>query len=198
MGKVTVDKRVDNKIFNPWRMIWHVFGGIIPILYYFAPLAKVTVLAIIVFFFLLFLAFDIIRLRIPSLNQKFITKYSFLIREYEKTQFNTTTYFLLSSFLSILLFPKDIAVVVLCFLAFGDTIASFIGSTFGRIKIFDKTIEGSMACFLVCFIIANVLLGFRLSLIGALVATFAELLPLKINDNLLIPLISGTIMTMVY
>lgn len=182
------------KEFKPWRLVFHSLGGIIPVLYYFLDVTKTTTLIVLAPFLLAFLIFDIARLKNPQLNTKFTNTFSPFIHEYEKKQFNASTYFLISSFLSILLFPENVAVVALCFLAFGDTMASFVGTTIGRIRVFDKTLAGSVAFFLTCFAIALLLLDVRVSCVGALVATLMELLPLKIDDNLLIPVVSGLVM----
>ena len=179
------------KTFKPWRIVFHSLGGIIPVLYYFLDIAKQDALVILAPFLLVFLIFDIVRLIDQRLNAKFIATFSALIHEYETKQFNASTYFLISSFVTILVFPENIAVIALCFLAFGDTMAHFVGTTVGRIRIFDKTLEGSIACFVICLVIALLLFDIRVSCVGALVATLVELLPLRIDDNLLIPIISG-------
>lgn len=182
------------KTFKPWRIVFHSLGGVIPILYYFLDITRIDVLTILAPFLVAFLIFDIVRLRNPQLNTKFTDTFSPFLHEYEKKQFNASTYFLISSFVAILVFPKDIAVIALCFLAFGDTMASFVGTTIGRIRVFDKTLEGSIACFLMCFVIAFLVFDVRISCVGALVATLVELLPLRIDDNLLIPIVSGLAM----
>lgn len=185
------------KIFKTWRIVWHLFGGIIPIIYYFSSLNKIKALSILTPFLLLFLIFDFVRLKNPKLNEKFFSKLSFLIQENEKLELNASTYFLISSFLSILLFSKNIAIIVLLFLTFGDTMANFVGKKFGKIKIFQKTLEGSMACFLVCLFISLTLFNFKISFIAAFVATLAELFSFRINDNLLIPILAGIIMSII-
>ena len=56
-----------------------------------------------------------------------------------------STYFIFSAILTILLFPKSIAIVSLLILILSDTAAAIIGKWIGRIRIFGKTLEGSMA-----------------------------------------------------
>lgn len=182
------------KSFKPWRLVFHSLGGIIPILYYFLDIKRTNALIILAPFLLAFLIFDIVRLRNPRLNAKFTDTFSPFLHEYEKKQFNASTYFLISSFVAILVFPENIAVIALCFLAFGDTMAAFVGTAAGRVRVFEKTLEGSVACFLTCFLLALLLFDIRISCIGALAATLVELLPFKIDDNLLIPIISGAAM----
>ena len=70
-----------------------------------------------------------------------------------------------------------------------------MGKAWGRIKLIgDKSLEGSAACFIVCAVISVFWIDPVVGLTGAFVATLAELLPLRIDDNLTVPLISGAVM----
>jgi glycerol-3-phosphate acyltransferase PlsY len=103
------------------------------------------------------------------------------------------TYYFIAAFIPVLCFSRDVAIVGLLFLVMGDSIAALIGTTYGAHKIGDKSAEGSLACFLVCSVIGVVLLGW-IGIPGAIAATLSELVPLPVDDNLRIPLISGIIM----
>ena len=92
------------------------------------------------------------------------------------------------------------AVVALLFLSVGDPLAALVGSRYGRVKVWAKTLEGTLAFLVVSLVIAAV---FRLTTqvetywplaVGAAVATVVEMLPLPIDDNLLPPLMSGAVM----
>ena len=83
------------------------------------------------------------------------------------------------------------------FLAFGDTLAALVGMKFPFMKIGSKTLSGSLACFIVCLLIGlifNFEISLEIILIGAFAATIAELISIKINDNISIPLLSGCAM----
>jgi dolichol kinase len=56
-----------------------------------------------------------------------------------------------------------------------------------------KTLEGSAACFAVCYGMTLFLpeVPFPVGLVGALVATIFELLPIPLDDNFRIPLSAG-------
>jgi len=75
----------------------------------------------------------------------------------------------------------------------GDTVAAIVGKSAGRIRIFGKTLEGSLACLLICFGITLFLpeVPFHVAIVGALVATIFELLPIPLDDNFRIPLSAG-------
>jgi dolichol kinase len=71
-----------------------------------------------------------------------------------------------------------------------------VGKGIGKISIFEKTLEGSIAFFLSSLLIVWVypnLNRFSGSL-AALGATLVEILPIKVDDNLTIPLVTGAIM----
>jgi glycerol-3-phosphate acyltransferase PlsY len=78
--------------------------------------------------------------------------------------------------------------------------ATAIGERFGKTKIGDKSLEGTFA-----FIVAAAVSGVLLSLLGVhlptwvmalgiIVAACVELMTFSMNDNLIIPLVSGGIM----
>jgi dolichol kinase len=107
-----------------------------------------------------------------------------------------STYFIFSTILTILLFPKSIAIVSILILILSDTAAAVVGKWIGRVKIFGKTLEGSMAFLLTSLLIVWIypnLNRFSGSL-AALGATLIEVLPIKLSDNLTIPLVAGAIM----
>jgi glycerol-3-phosphate acyltransferase PlsY len=110
------------------------------------------------------------------------------------------TIFLVATFISILLFEKNIAITALTFLIFGDIFSKIFGLAFGRHKIFQKTLEGTLAylgCVLICgFVLYNILeINLYILLIGGIAAPLVELFSFQLNDNFTVSLISGSIMT---
>ncbi len=114
-----------------------------------------------------------------------------------------TTYALISSLIVFLLFEEYIAVAALFFMSIGDSLAGEIGEHFGRHGIFKKSLEGSLACLVTCLIIAVVMsvvwpvIPVPAAMLGAVSATIVELLPVPIDDNLTVPVISAGIMMLV-
>jgi dolichol kinase len=91
---------------------------------------------------------------------------------------------------------KNIVLACLFYLAFGDASAALVGKRMGKRKIFwDKTLEGSLACFFVCFLIGLFFFKWPLALAGALIAAFIELFPWALNDNFWMPIISAFVIT---
>ena len=78
---------------------------------------------------------------------------------------------MISAFVTILIFPKNIAILSLIFMSIGDTVAGLAGRGIGRLKIGEKTVEGFLMGFLACALISYnyKLLSFSISIYGSLV-----------------------------
>jgi dolichol kinase len=180
------------------RKLLHLSNLVIPFTYLFYFDSKVE--ALIILLPITLLASLIEYLRINSISVKNIfDKYLFsMLRNHEKSgKYTGATWVFISSTLSIGIFPKDIAIISLIYMSIGDTAAGLIGRKFGRIKIYNKTLEGALAGFIVCLIV-GLMIDLNLSktvvAIGALSAAIIEFMPISIDDNLRIPLFSGTVM----
>jgi len=119
-------------------------------------------------------------------------------KEQLKNPFQGAFWFYFSCALTLLIFPFAIASAACSMLAVGDSFSTLFGLKFGRHKIRkNKTLEGSLACFLGSFAVGLFFVNPILSITGAMAASIAELSP-KINDNLTIPLVSGIVMFLVF
>lgn len=184
------------------RKLYHVIGGIgLLSLYYI--LGREQALAFYSVLFILVLTADVVRLKVPAINRFIFSNFRTFIRNNEENKLTGTAPYVLGIGLSLYLFRADIATAAICFLAFGDVAATTVGERYGRTKIGNKSMEGSIA-----FVVAATASGLLLSLAGihlmhgiiltgAIVAAGVELLPLPVNDNLVIPLVSGIAMTLV-
>jgi phosphoserine phosphatase len=109
-------------------------------------------------------------------------------------------YYALGILLTLLLFPAPVSYAAIAVFTLGDSTASLIGGTItGHSLPFNgaKSLEGSLAGFLFAFLAACVFVSPWFALIGASVGMFVEYLPLPINDNFLIPLVTGLVLTLV-
>jgi len=155
-----------------------------------------TLIGSVVLFFLLL---DLIRLLWKKVNIFFFNKVKDLYKRKEYKKFSSITIFLFAGFLTFLLFEKPIAVLAVSYLIFGDFFSKFFGIHFGRTKIFEKTLEGSLAHFNACLISGYILLHFvsvpiPAYLTGVFVASLSEVLPLGVNDNFSVALLSASSM----
>ncbi len=112
-------------------------------------------------------------------------------------------YFVLGSLVALLLFERQIALASIAIMAVGDAVTTIIGIYFGRFKNpFNpqKHLEGTMLAIIISTIAAFTFVSFHLAFFGAVVGILVESLALKfigtvIDDNLLIPLVAGIVMT---
>ncbi len=176
------------------RKAIHLASLVIPLGYFASPPSwfvwwERALLASVI----LSLAIEVFRLNHPRTRHVFRHFFGELLRNHEEATLLGSTYLLIACLLSIHLFPKPVAVLALSFLILGDTVAAIVGKSMGRIRIFDKSLEGSLACFAVCYALTAVMPGipFPVGLVGAAVATVFELLPIPLDDNFRIPLSAG-------
>ena len=180
------------------RKAIHIFNIIIPLFHIYVLKNKIDMIiflsAMVIFCFFI----EIFRIQ-SSFISKFFKKYLFfMMRSFEKQGSLTgSTWVFVGALITIILIPQPFSLLALFFLAFGDSLAALVGMKFPFIKIGNKTLSGSLACFIVC-IFVGVILNFKLSLdiilIGAFTATIVELISIKINDNISIPVLSGCAM----
>ena len=181
------------------RKVYHLIGGVgLLSVYYVLGRERALMLYAALFVFVLIL--DGARLMIPAMNRFMFTRFRSFIRPNEEHKLTGTAPYVLGIGFSLYAYAQPVATAAICFLAFGDVAATAIGERFGKTKIRDKSLEGTSA-----FIVAAALSGILLSLmgvhlpawvmvIGVLVAAGVDLLTLPVNDNLVIPLVSGGIM----
>ncbi len=154
----------------------------------------------------IFLLVDFLRLRITSMKGIFIVLFGSLLRRKEFTSLTGGSYLMLASLTCMLIFGgsdsgRGVFIAAISFLALGDTAAAIVGLSVGRIRIFRKTLEGTLAGLLVCVGVAWVVsilpgldLPIEIGILGAVSASVVEALPIEVNDNVVIPLLSGAVM----
>lgn len=177
------------------RKVVHLATLVIPVGY--ALTSREAVLLFVIPLFLGLLSVDLLRhfhSGMASLFKRFF--FGRVLREEEEPTLMGSTYFLFSSILAILLFPKPIAIASLLILTLSDTAAALVGKGIGRIRVFGKTLEGSAAFFLTSLLIVWFYpnLNRFSGTLAALGGTLIELIPIPLNDNLSIPLVTGAIM----
>ena len=122
-----------------------------------------------------------------------------MLRKHEQDgDLTGASYILLTASASVALFSKPVAIAAISFIIVGDAAAALIGRKFGRTKIGNKTLEGSLGCLAATVLVAVFTPGISLqaALLGALVTTVVEAWPMGVDDNVSVPLLSGLAMTM--
>ena len=187
-------------LFEVRRKFIHLVPLLIPLVSTFDILKRNELLVVAGISTLIAFALDLARMRGGFVSKVFLQLFGTFLRPSEKRTFTGSSYYLLGIFMAILVFPKPIAEASMYILIIGDTMAAFVGIMWGRTKIWGKSLEGSLAFFFSSCAILALLgrVGMQVAVVGALVATVVELLPLSINDNLTIPISSGVSMSLLY
>lgn len=131
-----------------------------------------------------------------------------IMRDTEVNQLSGIPFYMASCLFAFLIFPRHVAALSILYLAFGDPFSSYFGVLYGRNKIFpNKSLQGTLAGFVVCALATFVYLywqGFAaekiliFTLLGGFAGSVAELLPLNVDDNFAIPVVSGALMTLAF
>lgn len=138
------------------RRLWHIFGGLsIPVAGLLVP--QQIFLPALCSATIAFLVFELIRLRFPQINHRFLTFFHVLLREREAATLTASAYFLIAASIVFTLCDKSIAAMALTFVAVGDPVAGMVGEKWGRLKVKGRSLEGSCACFLACAVAGAIL-----------------------------------------
>eukprot|EP01113_Clastostelium_recurvatum_P015624 TRINITY_DN1874_c0_g1_i2.p1 TRINITY_DN1874_c0_g1~~TRINITY_DN1874_c0_g1_i2.p1 ORF type:complete len:276 (+),score=33.83 TRINITY_DN1874_c0_g1_i2:96-923(+) len=201
-------RRIPRVVKELQRKGFHFTGALIPIIYLIG-LNWTTFLDQRGTSFLLFgitfcyFVWDFLRLYNTTVRRIYEERFGFLLRDKERNAFTGTLFYFIGATISVFCFSPPVAVAGILFLIVGDFMAALVGISIGKIKIGKKSLEGSVACFISCFIISllifwHVPLGEQLAFWGSLTATVTELLnPPWVDDNLSIPVISGIAMHLI-
>ncbi len=187
------------------RKLFHMSGAIILLVPYLVFHAqRETIAAILGAVLAMSMSLEYMRSRSEWVNSVVVRAMGPIMRDTEINELSGNPFYLASCLFAFLIFPRHITVLSVLYLALGDPSSSFFGVLFGRNKIFpNKSLQGTLGGFFVCAIATFVYLylyrvGMEkilvLSLLGGFAGALSELLPLNVDDNLAIPIISGFLM----
>ena len=196
-------KATRNNLQLPRRLFHLTNGTIIATLYLFYIEHSVAV-HIIGIGVCLFYIFEQLRIKYPEYADSFSKVSSYFYRAEEQLKESAMIPYAMGLLLTILSFPKIIAVVAIYTLAISDPLSAIIGIKYGKHPIAEnKSMEGSLAFFfstLLCTFLpfmftTSLPLGKNLmfsSILATLLTSF-ELVPSRIDDNLTIPLVTAVL-----
>ncbi|MBS3124359.1 hypothetical protein J4437_07070 [Candidatus Woesearchaeota archaeon] len=186
------------------RQILHIIIGLILLgLYYFEIISP------------LFIFLGIIVGLLCSIISKRVSLpiFSFFLKHFEREEQKKSfpgrgmIFFFIGTLLCIQLFDKDIAMAALMVLTMGDSVSHLFGERFGQTKnIFNgkskKLLEGTLAGTVAGFLGAVFFVSIPEAFLGSLIAMIAEVIKIDLNDhtlddNLVVPLVAGTVMLLV-
>jgi dolichol kinase len=182
------------------RKCIHLSSSVIPVFYFFTP--KGTALAVSAALMALALAVDVGRHYHPPLAKLFHALFGPLLRRHEDDsrakRLTGATWVLIASTVSILVFPKLIAITAFLVLIVSDLAAALVGRKFGSRRFLGKSAEGSAAFFVTALVviaatpkIAYLPGEYALGAAAAAAATLVEASSIGVDDNFSVPLAVG-------
>jgi dolichol kinase len=180
------------------RKAIHLAANFIPLYYHFSHQKEIVQIGLAVLS-AGFLAVDVLRMKNSLVRRWFLHIFGVLLREKEsKRHLTGATMLFLGMLLTVFLFDEKQAVPALLFVGLADPAAAIVGRLWGKNRFLEKSLEGSAAFYLTA---SFVILAFTHyswgGLVVALIVTVVELIPLGIDDNLLIPVLTGYLLSVV-
>lgn len=184
------------------RRLFHIANGVTIATLYWLSFTHQQAIHTLGTFACLLYVMEQIRINYPEMSQKVMPLMKFIMRAEEQLKESAMVPYAFAVLLTIITFPKPLALIAIYTLAISDPLSAIIGIKYGKRKVVEhKSVEGSLAFFTSAFIISLFVLsatlgGFSISvLIISLVLSIGtsifEMLPLKVDDNLTIPLFTA-------
>lgn len=190
------------------RKLSHAFLGVLfLVLFVFSGWSPAVIWSFAGVFLVFCFTLEALRHFNPGVNQWVWRVFKPIMRESEKTKINSAMFYIFSMAVVYFVFPIQVAVVTMLFIAIGDPVASIVGLNWGKTKLAAHvSLEGFLACFFTCALMAFIsatfifatslhpLLIAGFSLLGGLTGALAECSFKKLDDNLTMPLLSAPIL----
>ncbi|MBO76442.1 MAG: hypothetical protein CME17_03335 [Gemmatimonadetes bacterium] len=146
--------------------------------------------------FLILLALDLIRLRVPHLNILFFRFFQILVSPRESQSIASSTWYILGALIAIVLFPISAALSGILVLAWADPTASYLGRRWGRRSFLGGTLEGTIAFLVVAVLILSVRHPPAIAIPSACLITLVERSAWPLDDNLVLAPACAGILTL--
>lgn len=155
-----------------------------------------TTLKVIAIAFVVVITVELARLFIPRFRNKIHPFFSPIMRAAEEKKLSGVTYLLVGAGVTIYLVEKDVAIIALLLVSLSDAAAAIVGTAYGKIHLWQKSLEGSVAFFTVTGVMMILAsdLSLEQKLAGMVSGTLVELLPFPVNDNLSLPIVTALAM----
>lgn len=195
-------KRTDYQI--P-RRLFHFGSGVVVAFLYQTLFTHSQAVYVMGFLACVVYIFEQVRVNYPEIASQFNHFSKYVLRAEEQLKESAQVPYLMGILLTILSFPKPVAISGILTLAIADPLSALIGIRFGKNRIVaHKSLEGSAAFFAATLL--SVVVAFStfhsqqadihlvgLSLFVAFLASLFEMIPIKIDDNLTIPIFTALV-----
>lgn len=184
------------------RRIFHMANGVTIATLYWLSFTHQQAIHTLGTFACLLYVMEQIRINYPEMSQKVMPLMKFVMRAEEQLKESAMVPYAFAVLLTIITFPKPLALIAIYTLAISDPLSAIIGIKYGKRRVVEhKSVEGSLAFLVSSFLISLFVLsatlgGFSasvliISLVLSIGTSIFEMLPLKVDDNLTIPLFSA-------
>ena len=146
--------------------------------------------------FLVLLASDLVRLRVPHLNILFFRFFQILVSPRESQNIASSTWYILGALIAIVLFPISAALSGILVLAWADPTASYLGRRWGKRSFLGGTLVGTTAFLVVAGLILSVRHPLTIAIPSACLITLVERLAWPLDDNLVLAPACAGILTL--
>ena len=182
---------------QPWRRIFHMVSGLaMALLPALLGWTRGGTLGVLFVLLVIAVALDVQRLRRPELNRTFFQVLRPLVSAREAAGIASSTWYLVGGLLTYLLFPPIYAILAILVLAVADPAAAVVGQNLGGRRIGTGSVSGTTTFFLVATVILWTGTGSPVAAVVALAVALLETVPTGIDDNLVIPLSTGILLTL--
>ncbi len=180
-----------------YRKLIHLFAIVIPIIYLF--ISKPLMILLSGLFMLSMIELDVLKQKykgVANIYNKYlgdVLRYS--EKDFKKRKFTGGTYLSIGAFITVLFFEKNIAISAMIIMIVSDSFSAIVGKSIGKIKIFQKTLEGTLVFFiaglLLILFVTPKMTPFPEEVYSAIIAlaicTVLDVIPFNLDDNVLIP-----------
>tara|TARA_B100001971_G_scaffold214585_1_gene252929 strand:+ start:131015 stop:131722 length:708 start_codon:yes stop_codon:yes gene_type:complete len=184
------------------RRLFHMANGVTIATLYWLSFTHQQAIHTLGTFACLLYVMEQIRINYPEMSQKLLPVMKFIMRAEEQLKESAMVPYAFAVLLTIITFPKPLALIAIYTLAISDPLSAIIGIKYGKRRVVPhKSLEGSAAFLISSFLISLFILsatigGFSItvlvvSIVLSLGVSIFEMLPLKVDDNLTIPLFTA-------
>ena len=178
------------------RIVHAITGTVIFVAVTQLDLSKSLTITGLSVLFLILLASDLVRLRVPHLNIIFFRFFQILVSPRESQNIASSTWYILGALIAIVLFPISAALSGILVLAWADPTASYLGRRWGKRSFLGGTLVGTTAFLVVAVLILSVRHPLTIAIPSACLITLVERLAWPLDDNLVLAPACAGILTL--
>ncbi|MFW9867040.1 MAG: glycerol-3-phosphate acyltransferase [Candidatus Thorarchaeota archaeon] len=185
---------------NWWKLVFYPFLMIFVVLYAYLPIISLILIGVLT---IIMGSISLMKYLNQNREGKTLGRIKQFFQEIKIKKLLLISITLMGMFLAMIIFSfinKNIVIAALTYSLFGITFSMFFNISFGRRKLFHKTLEGFLGFIIIVLILAFVLFSILdltplILLVGGLGTAVFWTIPLRINQHLTLPIVSSILMT---